>query len=377
MAISRFKHVRVAGITTVLPEHYIDIDDELQYFDDNPKKLARQKKMIGYGRRYIADARTTVTDLACDAARKLMDKMFIRPEDVGMLIFVNQKPDYIEPCDANIAHGRLNLPKASPALQINLGCSGYIYALMTAHAMIESGVTASCLLLAGDLCARKTDQANRKVAPVFGDAASATYLVRSGEERHAAFVLGADGKGWDKIVYPYGGMRLPLQKEDFDSVVEDAGGNKWKPTDVIMKGEDVFAFTMEVAPQLIRDTVLAAGWTNDNVDLFSIHQANKQILDMIIAKAGIPEEKTPTDVFSKYANNSTNSVVTVVCDQPQERKIDRTVMAAFGIGLSWGGAALDLSGMYNGGISVYKTPDDAPSRDEQIEYWRRYFKSEI
>ena len=117
--------------------------------------------------------------------------------------------------------------------------------------------------------------------------------------------------------------------------------------------------------------------SDDNVDLFSIHQANKQILDMIIAKAGIPEEKTPTDVFSKYANNSTNSVVTVVCDQPQERKIDRTVMAAFGIGLSWGGAALDLSGMYNGGISVYKTPDDAPSRDEQIEYWRRYFKSEI
>ena len=377
MAISRFKHVRVAGITTVIPEHYINIDDELHYFDNNPKKVERQKKMIGYGRRYIADDRTTVTDLACDAARKLMDKMSINSEDVGMLIFVNQKPDYIEPCDANIAHGRLNLPKVSPAMQINLGCSGYIYALMTAHAMIESGVTKSCLLLAGDICARKTDQTNRKVAPVFGDAASATYIVRSEEERHATFVLGADGKGWDKIIYPYGGMRLPLRKEDFDSVVEDAVGNRWKPTDVIMKGEDVFAFTMEVAPQLIRDTVLAAGWTNDNVDLFSIHQANKQILDMIIAKAGIPEEKAPTDVFSKYANNSTNSVVTVVCDQPQERKIDRTVMVAFGIGLSWGGAAIDLSGMYNGGISIYKTPDDAPSRDEQIEYWRRYFKGEI
>ena len=326
MSVSQFKHVRICGIKTSIPEHFIDIDDELQFFDNNPKKLARQKKMIGYGRRYIADDCTTVTDLACDAARKLMAEMSVKSEDVEMLIFVNQKPDFIEPCDANVAHGRLNLPKISPALQINLGCSGYVYALMTAHAMIESGVTKTCLLLAGDLCARKTDQTNRKVAPVFGDAASATYLVRSDEERNATFVLGADGKGWDKIIYPYGGMRLPLRKEDFDSVVEDPSGNKWKPTDVIMKGEDVFAFTMEVVPQLIIDTVSAAGWMNDDVDLFSIHQANKQILDMVIAKAGISAAKSPTDVFSKYANNSTNSVVTVVCDQPKDRKIDRTII---------------------------------------------------
>ncbi len=377
MGISHFKHVKVTGMKTVLPEHYIDIDDELQYFDNNPKKLERQKKMIGYGRRYIADDRTTVTDLACDAARNLMVEMSIVPEDVDMLIFVNQKPDYIEPCDANVAHGRLNLPKESPALQINLGCSGYVYALMTAHAMIESGVIKTCLLLAGDMCARKTDQTNRKVAPVFGDAASATFLVRSDEEHDATFVLGADGKGWNKLIYPFGGMRLPIMKEDFDMVVEDTLGNKWKPTDVIMKGEDVFAFTMEVAPRLIQDTLAEAQWNVDDVDIFAIHQANKQILDTIIAKAGIPAEKTPTDVFTKYANNSTNSVVTVLCDRASESKIKRAILCTFGIGLSWGGAALDLSCMYNGGISTYYTPMGAPSRSDQIDYWCKYVRGEI
>ena len=377
MSISRFKHVKVAGMKTVIPEHFIDIDDELQYFDNNPKKLARQKKMIGYGRRYVADDRTTVTDLACDAAKKLMSEMSIRPDDVEMLIFVNQKPDYIEPCDANIAHGRLNLPKSAPALQINLGCSGYVYALMTAHAMVEAGVAKTCLLLAGDLCARKIDQSNRKAAPVFGDAASASYIVRSDEEREATFVLGADGRGWNKIVYPYGGMRLPLRKEDFDTVVEDGLGNRWKPTDLILKGEDVFAFTMEVAPSLIRSTLAEAKWGVDEVDVFSIHQANKQIVDMIIAKAGIPPEKAPTDVFSKYANNSTTSVVTVICDRPCGAKVGKAVLCAFGIGLSWGGAALDLSDMHNGGISTYKTPADAPSREEQIERWGKYFRGDV
>ncbi|MBQ3344246.1 MAG: hypothetical protein IJG84_20275 [Kiritimatiellae bacterium] len=189
--------------------------------------------------------------------------------------------------------------------------------------------------------------------------------------------MGADGKGWDKIVHPFGGWRIPFGRDIVDLRFEDSSGNLIEAWRGVMKGEDVFAFTMDVVPQLIADIMSAAGWTNDNVDLFSIHQANKQILGMIVAKAGIPLEKTPTDVFSKYANNSTNSVVTVVCDQPKERKIDKTIMAAFGIGLSWGAAALDLSGMYNGGIATYHTPADAPSREEQIEYWRKFFKGEV
>ena len=376
MSVSHFRHVKVTGMKTVIPEHYIDIDDELQYFDNNPKKLARQKKMIGYGRRYIADDRTTVTDLACDAAKKLMAEMSIKPEDVGMLIFVNQKPDFPEPCDANLAHGRLDLPKTTPALDINLGCSGYIYAMLTAHAMIESGAVRSCLLLAGDMCGRSNDQTNRKSAPVFGDAASATYLEYSDAVRSAALVMGADGKGWNKIVHPFGGMRLPHDEKTLAMRFEDVSGAMVNVNQGVMKGEDVFAFTMEVAPRLIIDTLSAAGWTNDDVDLFSIHLANKQILDMIITKAGIPVEKTPTDVFSKYANNSTSSVVTVLCDQA-EHSLGKVILVAFGIGLSWGGAALDISGMYNGGISIYKTPQDAPTREEQIEYWRKCFKGEV
>ncbi len=376
MSVSHFNHVKVVGMKTVVPENYIDIDDELQYFDNNPKKLARQKKMIGYGRRYIADEKTTVTDLACDAAKKLMSEMSIKPEDVGMLIFVNQKPDFQEPCDANLAHGRLDLPKTTPALDINLGCSGYVYAMLTAHAMIESKAVHSCLVLAGDMCGRSNDQTNRKSAPVFGDAASATYLEYSEPERPATFVMGADGKGWNKIVHPFGGMRLPHDEHTIGLRFEDVTGGTVSVCQGVMKGEDVFAFTMEVAPQLIVDTMAAAGWKNEDVDLFAVHQANKQILQMIVEKAGIQADKVPTDVFSKYANNSTSSVVTVVCDQPKDRKIDKTVMAAFGIGLSWGGAALDLSEMYNGGVATYKTPADARSREEEIEYWRKYFKGE-
>lgn len=376
MGVSYFNHVKIRGMKTSLPEHYIDIDDELQYFENNPKKLARQKKMIGYGRRYLADDRTTVTDLACDAAKKLMSEMHLKPEELGMLLFVNQKPDYLEPCDANIAHGRLGLPKTCPAMHINLGCSGYVYALWTAHALISSGAVKNCLLLAGDLCSRAIDQTNRKVAPIFGDAASATYLEHTEEDRTASFVMGADGTGWNKIVRPFGGMRLPFDEGAFDIHSEDSDGNEWDARQALMKGEEVFRFTMDVAPSLIKETMMAAKWANADVDVYAIHQANRQILDMIVLNAGISADKTPVDVFSKYANNSTSSVVTVLCDQPADRKIDHAILCVFGIGLSWGGAALDLSGMHNGGISTYKTPPDVPTREQQIAYWVKYFKGE-
>ena len=87
MSNSTFHHVKIVGYNVVLPKNYIDIDDELQYFDNNPKKLARQKKMIGFGRRYIADALTSVTDLAQDAVQKLFTGLNIRPENVEALIF--------------------------------------------------------------------------------------------------------------------------------------------------------------------------------------------------------------------------------------------------------------------------------------------------
>ena len=368
MAVCAFNDVRICGVKTVVPEHCINIDDELQYFDNNPKKLARQKKMNGYGQRYIADDKTTVTDMACSAANMLLEEMGVDKSEIDLLVFVNQKPDFPEPCDACVAHGRLGLRKDCTALDINLGCSGY------AHALMASGGYSKALLLAGDLCGRSTDQANRKSAPVFGDAASATLLTYERAcGRKAWFVTGTDGYGYDKIIHPAGGMSLPIGGDVLSVKVEDAAGNVFNLLTGQMKGEDVFNFTMEVGPQLIKDTMAAAGWANEDVDLFSIHQANKQIVEMVVDRAGIPVEKAPVETFTKYANNSTNSVVTVICDQGFGRELKNVVLASFGIGLSWGGAGIDLSGMYNGGIATYRTPSDALDRKGRINYWIKHF----
>ena len=84
---------------------------------------------------------------------------------------------------------------------------------------------------------------------------------------------------------------------------------------------------------------------------------------------GMSLEKTSTNVLTKYAHSSTNLAVTALCDQPQDRKLGKTILCTFGIGLSWGGAAIDLSKMYNGGIATYVPPPERESREEQIQHW--------
>ena len=99
MSKSSFNHVKILGVKTSLPEHYIDVDNELEYFGGNQKKLDRQKKMIGYGRRYLADAQTTVTDLAVDAAEKLLSEIYLRLKGKNRWVYLDNFEDLWVPLE--------------------------------------------------------------------------------------------------------------------------------------------------------------------------------------------------------------------------------------------------------------------------------------
>jgi 3-oxoacyl-[acyl-carrier-protein] synthase-3 len=188
--------------------------------------------------------------------------------------------------------------------------------------------------------------------------------------------MGTDGLKWDKLIIPFGGLRLPLKPDVINLEVKDSKNNVWSHDQGLMDGYEVFCFSTEIGPKNIREIMDFSGLGLAEIDFFSIHQANKQIVETIIARAGIPAEKTTTETFTKYANNSTNSVVTVLCDQLVGRPVKNVVLCTFGIGLSWGTCLLDLSGMHNGGISTYIPPSNRLSREEQIAHWINCFKGE-
>lgn len=369
---AQFNHIAIRGIKTLIPEKYIDIDDEIEYFNNNPKKLARAKKMIGYGRRYIADEGTSVVDMCVEAAKRLFDEMQYDKNKIDLLIFVNQKPDFREPADACIAHGKLGLNENCASFDILLGCSGYPHALFMASSMIESKIAQCALILVGDIASYGIRKDNRKSVQLFGDACSATIVEYSKEDLPIAFSLGTRGKDWEKIITPMGGIKIAPKKGDYDLVFDDGYGNKWNPMQPLMQGEEVFSFSIEIAPKIIQDVLNIMNYNDNNIDYYIIHQANKQIVESIAMAGGLPIDKVPTETFTKYANNSTNSVVTAVCDVLKDKNVKNVIICAFGIGLSWGSVLCNMASTYNGGIDTFM-PQIKYNRDEMINKYAAMF----
>ena len=376
MVNSKFNNVKIKGIKTVVPQKYIDIDDEIQYFENNPKKLARTKKMVGFGRRHVLDEGCTVVDLCEQAAKELIKELKIDKDKIEALVMVNQSPDYLHPASSAILHGKLGLQKTCTTLDLGLGCSGYVYGLWMVHSLIASGAVKNVLFLAGDSPSQHSDRRNRLVNQIFGDAGSATYLEYIEEDNTAYFSLGTDGTGWDRIIAPASAKRLQLKSDICDKEIEDKNGNIWKLNDTIIHGQDVFNFTIEVAPQNIKDVMEYAQKTDSDIDYYVIHQANKQIVESVAMKADIPDDKYSSQTFSKYGNNSTTSVATAICDQLEGKKYNTILLSAFGVGLSWASAIININNLYNGGISYFIPPENMLTREEQIQYWIKQFKGE-
>lgn len=377
MADSHFRHVKITGIKTVVPENFIDIDDELEYFDNNPKKLARAKKMVGYGRRYYADDNVTALDLAEEAAKQLFAAMATAREEIDMVAFLSQCHDYVSPATACVAHGRLGLARNCGAMDFAQGCSGYVYALWSLYAMIESGAVKKVLLLSGDTPTKVAERGNRSSTQVFGDSASATLLEYSAEENPAYFSLGADGTGWDILVTPAGGSRLPIRSDICGKVLRDSQNNTWRFDQGLMKGVEVFNFSRDVAAKNILDVLAYAGIDKENIALFCLHQANRQILQAIAKVADIPLEKTPTNTFTDFANTACNSLPTAFTQNLTEDISGNVLLCGYGVGLSWGSVILNADSICNAGISFYTTPASQPTREELIAYWEKRFLNNL
>ena len=346
MAKCSFDQVKISGVVTCVPPFEKCIDDELELFGGNVKQIARLKKTIGLDRRRVVEAGTTAADLCCAAAERLLEAADLQADVVDALIFVTQTPDYIQPCNAAVLHGRLNLPASCAALDVNLGCSGYVYGLWLAHMMVSSGGCDRVLLLAGDTISRLVNAKDRAVAPLFGDGGSATLVERSAVAQSAWFCLETDGKGFDKLIVPAGGQRCPSTAET--QVEEtDEGGNVRCAENLFMDGAEVFNFSIKTEPQAVRDLVEYAGLDLDAVDYFVFHQANRYILGNITKRLKLDPEKVPMQTVERYGNQSSASIPSALCGELGEvltvgGEPRRVLLSGFGVGLSWGSVILDL-----------------------------------
>ncbi len=375
MSKSAFDHVKISGITCVVPDNRINIDDELNYFNNDIKLLERNKKILGLGTRHVADERTSNCDLCEAAAQDLFNSLNLDISSIDSLIVISSSHDFHYPASSCILQGRLNLNEECTCFDISgLACSAYVHGLWVAHSLISSGAAKKVLLLAGDIVSRHSDRRNRNSNMLFGDAGTATLLEYSIEENKAWFLTGTRGSKWDKLIAPAGGYDLPIREDIASIEVIDDSGNVWHLWDDIMKGLDVFKFTTDVGPKGIKEILSFSGKSIQDIDYFAFHQANKQIVRTVAMYTNLPIEKYSTETFSQYGNCSCASVTTDICRQLSKQPAKNICLATFGVGLSWGFAVLNTSNTFVGEVKNYFTPENKMTREEKIKYWIEYYK---
>jgi 3-oxoacyl-[acyl-carrier-protein] synthase III len=287
-------------------------------------------RLTGIRSRYWVDEDTAASDLAVEACRRACAAGGMAPAAVEAIVLSTTSPDTTFPSTACYVQRVLG-GTSTVAFDLAASCSGFLYGLSMADAMIRSRQVRSCLVAATEVKSRFLDPTDRETVLLFGDGAGAVLVVaEEGNETGAGVVavrMYADGSGHDLITVPAGGSRLPVRS---DTILANQHVLR-------MKGGVVFRLAVRRLERAIRDLLKEVGMTVDDVHHVVVHQANARILDAIRRRLSIPIERMHS-VIERYGNTSSASVAIALDCAVRERPVksgDMILLGAFGGGLTW------------------------------------------
>lgn len=290
-------------------------------------------KRSGITERHMAAPDELPSDMAVKAAQKLFSEQHIDKNSIDFILFCSMIVDRQAPTTASLLQDRLGLSKNIGALDIPMGCSGYIYSLCLAKSLINGGIAKNVLILAGESLTKTVRPDDHSLAFLFGDAMSATLVTYSANEHIGEFVFGTDGSGIESLVIKGNNAR--------DNSIpgwQEANKQHMPYGEVHMNGPDVLAFSLSVVPKMVNELLQKHHLTMNDIDVFIFHQAGSFVLEKLCVKMGIHNEKFFVNIQNK-GNTSSATIPLAISDALLEKRIkkgDRILLAGFGIGLQWG-----------------------------------------
>jgi len=291
----------------------------------------------GIKTRHVVDLSQTAADLAFEAAKKIVGHR-IPANEIDLLVFCTQSPDYLLPTSACLIQDRLGLSTSCAAFDFNLGCSGYVYGLGIVKSMLESGIASKALLLTGETYSKWLDEKDMSVRTIFGDAGTATLLELTPTGSIGPFVLGTDGSGAHHLIVHEHAARSRAIDPLFAKFPQNQVSNK-----LYMDGPEIYVFTLEAVPKAYRELLKKANIITDDLDLVVFHQANSYMLEQLRKQCRIPSEKFIIDL-ENYGNTVSNTIPIVLANLVEQKKLCsgmKLALVGFGVGLSWGACIVD------------------------------------
>jgi len=327
----------IKNIAYYLPEKMVTNE---QLVEDFPEWTAEKvASKVGVKKRHIVADDEFASDLAVKAAEKLFGENNIDRAQIDFLLYCTQTPDYILPTTACLLQDRLNLPTSTGALDFNLGCSGFVYGLSLAKGLIVAGIANNVLLITSETYSKHIHPKDKGNRTIFGDAAAATLISSEGFAEIGNFSVGTDGKGGENLMIKTGGAR---SRQKLNDIQFDESDNPISSDHLYMNGSEIFNFTLEAVPILVRDTLAKNDLQQEDINLFVFHQANKFMMNFLRKKLKIEEEKFY--YYLEEVGNTVSSTIPIALYNAQVEGLVKgnILLAGFGVGYSWAGTVLKI-----------------------------------
>ena len=332
------KGAYIASVDYYLPAHVIS---NAELAEKHPQWQMDQVVLrSGVKNRHWAKTSETALDLAEVACKKLAARTGFDLNNASAILFCTQSPDHIMPPNACLLQSRLGLPNTIAAFDYTLACSGFIYGLYLAKALVQSGAAEHVLLVTAETYSKWLHPDDRGPATLFGDGAAAT-LVSVGESAIGSFLLGTDGDSASCFMIPAGGARLPRSAETAQPF-KDHNDNIRSAEHLYMNGIAVLDFVKEKIPVLVKGLLEQEKLTIRDLDLVVFHQASQVTLDYLYGSLHIPKEKRFFNI-SDIGNTVSASIPIGLRVAELQGKLKpgmRVMLVGFGVGMSWGGCIL-------------------------------------
>lgn len=325
--------MRISGTGSYLPERILTN----KYFEerlDTSDKWIRERTGI-IERRTAGEGESTAT-LAAEAGKAAVADAGISADDLDLIIVATTTPEALLPSTACYVQQAI-CTRPVAAFDLNAACTGYVYALINATFMLQTGHFRNILVIGAETMTRIVDPEDRATCILFGDGAGATVLTATPDAQGSAvlhFKISAEGSGDNLLFVPAGGSRLPPSRMTIEERLHY----------VKMAGREVYKAAVKRNFQLVDSTLSEAGVSSKDIALVIPHQSNLRIIESVRQRLGLPEERMFVNI-QQYGNTSAASIPIGLNQSLRTGRVkpgDLILLIAFGAGFTWGSALIRL-----------------------------------
>ncbi|MDE7476587.1 MAG: ketoacyl-ACP synthase III [Lachnospiraceae bacterium] len=327
--------IRITGTGSALPEKRVTNFDLEKLVETSDEWI---QKRTGIAERRISNGET-VSDLAAEACKKALEMAGKSADEVDLILVATCSPELLLPCCACQVQSIIGASGAV-AFDLNAACSGFLFALNTAHAYLQTGIYKNALVVGSEVLSKLIDWKDRGTCILFGDGAGAAFVEASAEDivydngRKAGMECMVQGSDGTK------GMVLSCEERAVHNafIAEKQTENPY----VQMDGQEVYKFATKQVPSCIQEALDKAGLTTDDVDWFVLHQANVRIIESVAKRLKADLSKFPMNI--NQVGNMSSATIPVLLDECNRsgkiKKGDRLVLSGFGAGLTYGASVM-------------------------------------